>query len=260
MLHCAGCTGEYQESLRAGISTALARLRDYDADTREGLSQELAQAAEFLDQAARLAMASMLQVQTYALTGGVLWLQPRLRIKCACHTTSFSPAAASATAQAHQQPCSPSACATALVSRREQISFLRLQPPRSTLHSACLLLQGPVFDTDARRAQGPVLRWIDRLLYAPPLGISTGAVPAVPKDAVGRTALLNLLRSNLEMFSVYVDRCYDGDARVATASFQVRQADQAHVRWRRRPSTSISIRAAVWRQQGLAVFVPGSVG
>lgn len=83
--------------------------------------------------------------------------------------------------------------------------------------------QGPVFDTDARRSQGPVLRWIDRLLKAPRLGIAYGAVPAVPKDAVGRTALLNLLRSNLEMFSVYVDRCYDRDARIATASFQVRR-------------------------------------
>jgi hypothetical protein len=31
-------------------------------DTKEQLSQELAQAAEFLDQAARLAMAAMLQV------------------------------------------------------------------------------------------------------------------------------------------------------------------------------------------------------
>jgi hypothetical protein len=67
-----------------------------------------------------------------------------------------------------------------------------------------------------------VLRWIDRLLKAPRLGIAYGAVPAVPKDAVGRTALLNLLRSNLEMFSVYVDRCYDRDAHIATASFQVR--------------------------------------
>jgi hypothetical protein len=67
-----------------------------------------------------------------------------------------------------------------------------------------------------------VLRWIDRLLKAPRLGIAYGTVPAVPKDAVGRTALLNLLRSNLEMFSVCVDRCYDRDARIATASFQVR--------------------------------------
>lgn len=45
-----------------GINSALARLRDYDMETKEGLSQELAQAAEFLDQAARLAMAAMLQV------------------------------------------------------------------------------------------------------------------------------------------------------------------------------------------------------
>lgn len=60
---CFCCAGEYQESLRAGISAALARLRDYDTDSREGLSQELAQAAEFLDQSARLAMAAMLQVQ-----------------------------------------------------------------------------------------------------------------------------------------------------------------------------------------------------
>lgn len=91
-------------------------------------------------------------------------------------------------------------------------------------HGVVCCWQGPVFDTDARRAQGPVLRWIDRLLKAPRLGISSGAVPAVPKDAVGRAALLNLLRSNLEMFSVYVDRCYDRDACIATASFQVRSA------------------------------------
>lgn len=50
-----------------GITSALARLRDYDMETREGLSQELAQAAEFLDQAARLAMAAMLQVGTSRL-------------------------------------------------------------------------------------------------------------------------------------------------------------------------------------------------
>lgn len=53
------------------------------------------------------------------------------------------------------------------------------------------------------------------------MGITYGALPAVPKDIVGRTALLNLLRSNLEMFSVCVDRCYDRDTRIATGSFQV---------------------------------------
>lgn len=67
-----------------------------------------------------------------------------------------------------------------------------------------------------------MLSWIDRLLQAAPLGISAGQVPAVPKDSVGRTALFNLLRSNLDMFSVCVDRCYDRDHRIATGSFQVR--------------------------------------
>jgi hypothetical protein len=63
---CAPAVGEYQESLRSGISTALVRLRDYDLDTKDSLTQELAQAAEFLDQAARLAMAAMLQVGSCA--------------------------------------------------------------------------------------------------------------------------------------------------------------------------------------------------
>lgn len=66
-----------------------------------------------------------------------------------------------------------------------------------------------------------MLFWIDRLLQAPPLGVSAGRVPCVPKDSVGRTALFNLLRSNLDMFSVCVDRCYDRDPRIATGSFQV---------------------------------------
>lgn len=66
-----------------------------------------------------------------------------------------------------------------------------------------------------------MLTWIDRLLQAPPLGISAGRIPAVPKDAVGRSALFQLLRSNLDMFPVCVDRCYYRDPRIAAASFQV---------------------------------------
>jgi len=149
-------------------------------DTKEGLSQELAQAAEFLDQAARLAMAAMLQVrQRHGVEGVFMHVHNTTLLQHECFTHGVSS------------------------------------------HIA-VLCQGPVFDTDARRAHGPVLRWIDRLLKASPLGISYGAVPAVPKDAVGRTALLHLLRSNLEMFSVCVDRCYDRDTRIATGSFQVR--------------------------------------
>ncbi len=53
---------DYQARLNAGIANALARVKDYDTDTRDGLRQELVQSAELLDQAARLAMAAMLQV------------------------------------------------------------------------------------------------------------------------------------------------------------------------------------------------------
>lgn len=100
--------------------------------------------------------------------------------------------------------------------------FCMLPPGLAFCPGRNMYPQGPVFDTDARRAHGPVLRWVDRLLRAPPLGISQGMVPAVPKDVVGRSALFNLLRSNLEMFSVCVDRCYDRDPHIATGSFQVR--------------------------------------
>lgn len=53
---------EYHSRLTNGINAALARVKDYDTDTRESLRQELMQSAELLDQAARLAMAAMLQV------------------------------------------------------------------------------------------------------------------------------------------------------------------------------------------------------
>jgi hypothetical protein len=53
---------DYQARLNAGINAAIARAKEYDSDTREGLRQELVQSAELLDQASRLAMAAMLQV------------------------------------------------------------------------------------------------------------------------------------------------------------------------------------------------------
>ena len=86
-------------------------------------------------------------------------------------------------------------------------------------------MQGIVFDSDARRAQGPVLFWIDRLLKAAPPGGGAGSVRAgIPKDSIAKGALFQLLRCNQEMFSICVDRCYDADSRVATGYFQVRLA------------------------------------
>lgn len=57
-----GKRSDYHNKLNAGINAALARIKDYDTDARESLKQEMTQSAELLDQAARLAMAAMLQV------------------------------------------------------------------------------------------------------------------------------------------------------------------------------------------------------
>jgi hypothetical protein len=85
-----------------------------------------------------------------------------------------------------------------------------------------------MFDSDARRAQGPVLFWIDRLLKAPaPLRMSSNRAAAntlkgaAACAAVARNGLFQLLRSNPDMFNVCVDRCYDPDPRVASCYFQV---------------------------------------
>jgi hypothetical protein len=60
---------DYNARLGAGINSAVTRFKDYDTDTRESLRQELAQSAELLDQAARLAMAAMLQVSLCLFMG-----------------------------------------------------------------------------------------------------------------------------------------------------------------------------------------------
>eukprot|EP00775_Hariotina_reticulata_P013221 gene13221-13351_t len=86
------------------------------------------------------------------------------------------------------------------------------------------VLQGAVFDTDAKRAEGPVLSWINRMMTSSDQVSgtgSTGLVPGVPRDSIGRTALFKLLSSNLDMFGVCVDRCYHSDSRIATGTFQV---------------------------------------
>lgn len=76
-----------------------------------------------------------------------------------------------------------------------------------------------MFDTDARRPQGPVLFWVDRLMKTSSAAGSSRMGPS--KDAVAKTALFHLLKANLDMFSTAVDRCYDPDIKVATAYFQV---------------------------------------
>ncbi|MEB3185691.1 MAG: hypothetical protein VKM97_07385 [Cyanobacteriota bacterium] len=116
------------------------------------------------------------------------------------------------------------------------------------------LLSGPVFDSDAKRPQGPVLSWIDRLLKAHAKSeqpaaamVSEGLGGALPggggggdgslllpgggivgvsrllhsKAAVASSALTALLESNLDLLPTCIDRCYDADPAISTGYFQV---------------------------------------
>lgn len=59
--------------LSNGINQSLARMKDFDTEGREGLRAELQQSAEFLDHAARMAMAATLQVQVKGCVHAVLF-------------------------------------------------------------------------------------------------------------------------------------------------------------------------------------------
>jgi Cell morphogenesis central region len=95
-------------------------------------------------------------------------------------------------------------------------------PNPQTLNRA--VLQGPAFDVDARRPQGKPVAWIERLFLAKPAAApaDAGRATARPsKDAVARSALLNLLQSNLDLLDACVDQCYSPHAVVSRGYFQV---------------------------------------
>lgn len=53
---------EYAARLSSGMAAALGRLKDLEVEARDTLALELQQSADCLDQAARMAMAALLQV------------------------------------------------------------------------------------------------------------------------------------------------------------------------------------------------------
>jgi hypothetical protein len=219
---------EYSARLSSGVSQALARLRDLDPDARDAVRAELLQCAETLDAAARGGMAALLQVRPAGARGSV------------------GAGAISSTGGGRDgvpfEECVRHA--TVVNMRRSRPCRHPRTPP-----------QGPAFDTDARRAQGPVLHWIDRLFRASPTSAASAAAAAAgrrhdagkggaaaaggggggpggagagpPRAHVARVALGHLLRFNLDMFSVCVDRCYHPDPSIATGYFQVRAAAAA---------------------------------
>lgn len=63
-----------------------------------------------------------------------------------------------------------------------------------------------MFDSDAKRPQGPVLRWIDRLFKSPEPSHTPGRVGPT-RAVVGHIALSALLESTIDMFQVSALEC-----------------------------------------------------
>ncbi|CAL8468215.1 g7754 [Coccomyxa elongata] len=107
---------------------------------------------------------------------------------------------------------------------QETVEYLDVN---AALAMAAMLL-GPAFDMEAKRQQGRVFSWVDRMLRAANTGTPSSAGSALnfrsmgpSREAVGRTALLNFLSSNHDVLGVCIDQCYSRDTAVAKAYFQV---------------------------------------
>lgn len=83
------------------------------------------------------------------------------------------------------------------------------------------MVQGPSFDTEAKRHQGRGFAWIERMLTASSTSVTSHAQWGPSKDAVARSALKNLLASNHDVIDVSLDQCYSPHAAVSRAYFQV---------------------------------------
>lgn len=116
-----------------------------------------------------------------------------------------------------------------------------------SMNAMASLLYGPCFDESARKMSGRIINWINNLFIEPasraPLGYSPadprtpsyskytgeGGRTAAGKDRqrsghrvfLAKTALKNLLQTNLELFPACIDQCYSSDASKADGYFSV---------------------------------------
>ncbi|KAL2624356.1 hypothetical protein R1flu_008601 [Riccia fluitans] len=122
------------------------------------------------------------------------------------------------------------------------------------MNAMAALLYGPCFDDSARKMSGRVVSWINGLFLEPATRVPVGYSPADPRTAsphskfglsgiadvfrggaVGRdrqrmssyrvllakTALMNLLQTNLDLFPACIDQCYSSDSSIADGYFTV---------------------------------------
>jgi hypothetical protein len=123
----------------------------------------------------------------------------------------------------------------------------------AALTAMAAMIAGPLFDADAGSPNGRVIAWLDRML-APPRDTPAGLYPHLhgdgggagnaagggnvgnfngggrasiittwgpPKEFTARAALRNLLRSNTDLATVFIDRSYSPLPRVASVYFLV---------------------------------------
>lgn len=103
-----------------------------------------------------------------------------------------------------------------------------LKPCRCSFDNNCCV-QGPAFDADARKPQGRIFTWIDRMFTSKILTSNSAATAGPSKAVVARNALMNLLSSNPDVMEGCIDQCYAPNTAVARGYFEVSSCAAMHI-------------------------------
>ncbi|KAK1274267.1 hypothetical protein QJS04_geneDACA009878 [Acorus gramineus] len=118
----------------------------------------------------------------------------------------------------------------------------------AAMNAMASLLYGPCFDDNARKMSGRVISWINSLFTEPAPRGPYGCSPADPRTpsyskyagdggraifgrdrqrgghlqvSLAKTALKNLLQTNLDLFPACIDKCYSPDSAISDGYFSV---------------------------------------
>ncbi|KAK9846072.1 hypothetical protein WJX84_000717, partial [Apatococcus fuscideae] len=83
------------------------------------------------------------------------------------------------------------------------------------------MLVGPAFEVDARKTQGRIFTWIDRMFTSKILTSTSLASMGPSKAVVARMALMNLLSTNPDVMEGCIDQCYVPNGAIARGFFEV---------------------------------------
>ena len=81
--------------------------------------------------------------------------------------------------------------------------------------------QGPAFEVDAKKTQGRIFTWIDRMFTSKILTSTSLATVGPSKAVVARMALMNLLSTNPDVMEGCIDQCYVPNGAIARGFFEV---------------------------------------